>query len=365
MNIARITTTKLRVPFTEPPATGFLPLTAQDLLVVTVTLTNNVSGMGYLHPLLGGLHTLETCVHEMLVPHLNDAPIVDADGACRVPDIWQQLFDATYIQGRMGVTVMAQSAIDIALWDAYAKCNGEPLYAALGGQARNIPIYGSGCFRGLGQTGMIAKAKGYLDEGFNAVKMQAAHTFTPSQDVANVAAMRQALGDQAHIMVDINQGWDTHTAVETGRLLEDSNPYWLEEPVIAHDFDGYRTIADAVRSPIVGGENHFTHLDLQPLIDMGLPYLQPDVMRGGISNLLYTAERCAAQGIQIAPHLFHELMAHLLAAIPNAGWLEYMGWHDALWVEPLHPENGVVMPREQPGHGLQFKPEVLDKFVIA
>ena len=87
--------------------------------------------------------------------------------------------------------------------------------------------------------------------------------------------------------------------------------------------------------------------------------MQPDFMRGGLTELLRIARLADTHGITIAPHLFPELMAHLLAAIPNASWLEYMGWHDQLFEEPVLPEGGSMRPPNRPGHGLTFKPELL------
>jgi L-alanine-DL-glutamate epimerase-like enolase superfamily enzyme len=314
MKVVAIDTHRLRLPFVEPPATGFLPLTHRELLIVDVRLSSGHVGMGYLHPLIGGLKTLECCVQEMLAPRLLGETLVDAAGAPRVAELWRRLWAGTYIQGRMGITVMAQSALDIALWDAYGKVVGKPLWSLWGGNPQPLPIYGSGCFRGGGREGMIAKAEHFLSAGFRAIKMQVAHTFTPDQDVANVAAMRARLGPDAGIM---------------------------------------------------GGENHFTHLDLAPFFASGrVPILQPDVMRGGYTDLFETARRAAPAGITIAPHLFHELMTHLLAAIDNPSWLEYMGWHDDLWIDPVPPVNGFVTPPDRPGHGLSPRPDLLDRYRV-
>jgi L-alanine-DL-glutamate epimerase-like enolase superfamily enzyme len=87
-------------------------------------------------------------------------------------------------------------------------------------------------------------------------------------------------------------------------------------------------------------------------------------MRGGLTELRKIAAVADTYGIRIAPHLFPELMVHLLCAIPNAEMLEYMGWLDDLWVEPLLPERGRMRPPERPGHGLEFRPEVLTRHAV-
>ena len=353
MIIADIRTHLLSVPFTDPPKTGFLAIGDIDLVVVEIETRSGVVGTGYLHPLGTGLRTIEMCIHEMLKPLLlgQDARTVEA--------LWQKMWRATYTRGRMGITVMAMSALDIALWDAVGRAAGKPLWQLWGGQPDPLPIYGSGCFRGLGHDGMIEKAKQFVAQGFTAIKMQVAHVFTHEEDVANVRDMRAALGDAVEIMVDVNQGWTAEEAIAVGRRLDEYGIGWLEEPVVADDFDGYHAIAAAIRTPVVGGENHFTHHDFKPFFASGkIPILQPDLMRGGYTELRVIADHAHRAGITIAPHVFPELSTHLVAAIPNPSWLEYMGWHDHLWVEPVLPRNGTMAPPDRPGHGMALKPEL-------
>ena len=153
--------------------------------------------------------------------------------------------------------------------------------------------------------------------------------------------------------------------VETLRVkrfneFEDYGVYWLEEPVRADDFDGYKRIARALDLRIVGGETHFTRFDLMPFFDDPvLPILQPDPMRGGLTDLRKTAAIAESKGIKIAPHLFPELNVQLLASIPNGTWIEEMGLSADLWVEPVPIVNGMMTAPERPGHGLAFKPEIL------
>lgn len=354
MRIREIRTHRLKVPFVEPPKTGFLDLPLIDLLIVEVEADNGIVGTGHLHPLAGGMRTLQMCIQEML------EPLLLGEDPREVEMLWQKMWRATYIQGRMGITVMAMSALDIALWDLVGRERGQPLWRLWGGKPDPVPVYGSGCFRGLGHDGMIERATRFVSEGFSAIKMQVAHTFTHDEDVANVRDMRMALGDRVDIMVDVNQGWSAEEAISVGRRLDDLRLAWLEEPVVADDFDGYHRVADALATPLAGGENHFTHHDFKPFFATGkVPILQPDIMRGGYTELRVIADHAAAAGLRIAPHLFPELSVHLLASIPNPACLEYMGWFDHLWVAPLTAESGYLRPPERPGHGMDFRPEIL------
>lgn len=357
MIISDIRTHLLSVPFADPPRTGFLSLGDIDLLVVEVETASGTIGTGHLHPLAGGMRTLEMCINEML------KPLLIGEDARQVKALWQRMWQATFIQGRMGITVMAMSALDIALWDAVGRAQEKPLWQLWGGSPDPMPIYGSGCFRGLGHDGMIEKAERYVADGFSAIKMQVAHLFTHDEDIANVRDMRAALGVGIEIMVDVNQGWSVDEAIAVGGKLDDYNIAWLEEPVMADDFDGYHTIADAISTPVVGGENHFTHHDLKPFFaSRKIPILQPDIMRGGYTELRVIAEHAHRAGLTIAPHMFPELSTHLTASIPNPSWLEYMAWYDHLWVEPLTVENGMMAPPGRPGHGMDFRPELFREY---
>ena len=353
MIIKSIKTKIVSVPFSDPPKTGFLTLEKLDLLIVQIETKDGIIGTGHLHPLAGGLKTLEMCVNEMLKPLLIGETIKDIEA------LWTKMWNATFIQGRMGITVMAMSALDIALWDCYGRTKKMPLWKVWSGKSQALPVYGSGCYRGLGHDGMIEKAEKYVKLGFKSIKMQVAHCFTNDEDIANVRDMRKALGDNIGIMIDVNQGWGVEETIKVSKVIEKYNPEWLEEPVMADDFEGYQEICKSISIPVVTGENNFTHNDLLPFMkNKKISILQPDIMRGGYTNLILTSNLANEYGIKIAPHMFPELSIHIVASIKNPSWLEYMGWYDHLWQEPLLPVNGTLKPSDRPGHGMDFKSEI-------
>ena len=161
------------------------------------------------------------------------------------------------------------------------------------------------------------------------------------------------------IMIDVNQGWTVEETIKVCPKIESYEPEWLEEPIMADDFDGYDEVCNSTTIPIVTGENNFTHHDLLPFMrGKKIPILQPDIMRGGYTNLIYSAKLANKFGIKIAPHMFPELSIHIVASIENPSWLEYMGWYDHLWKEPILPKNGTLTPTSRPGHGMDFKTEI-------
>jgi L-alanine-DL-glutamate epimerase-like enolase superfamily enzyme len=360
MTIKALKVTKLRLPWADDPwLAGHALGPMRNLLVLDVETAGGIAGMGYLHLLGPGIDTVAACITEMIAPR-----VVGRD-ASEIEGIWFDCWRATVTAGRGGIAMMAISALDIALWDAMGKRCGLPLHRLWGSSRTEVRAYGSGCFRGALGDGMIAKARHYVAQGYTAIKMQVAHIGDLATDLDNVRRMRDAVGPGVEIMVDVNMGWTADIAILMGRKFEEYGVYWLEEPVLPDDYAGYRRIARALDLRIVGGETHFGRHDLKPFLDDPcLPILQPDPMRGGLTELRKIATLADAAGIRIAPHLFPELNIHLLCSIPNASWLEQMGLLDDLWVEPLVIANGTARAPERPGHGLAFRGEVLKDFMV-
>ena len=355
MTITAIRTKMLRVPWPQTPwLKGHAFGDARSILVLEVETKGGITGMGYLLLFRLGIKAIVACLEESIIPR-----VIGKD-ATAVEQIWQDLWRTTITYGRGGIATMAMSALDIALWDAVGKRANLPLHRLWGHFRSQIPAYGSGCFRGAGGDGMIAKALHYKERGYKAIKMQVAHIADLHTDLDNVKRMREALGPDIEIMIDVNMGWTADVAIQMGRKFQDYDVYWLEEPVTPDDFAGYLRIAEALDLRVVGGETHFTRFDLKPFFENPrLPILQPDPMRGGLTDLRKIAAIADTWGMTIAPHLFPELNVQLLASIPNGLWIEDMGLSDDLWIDPVPVVNGMITAPERPGHGLAFKPEIL------
>jgi len=360
MTITAVRTMMLRVPWPDTPWLKGHPFgDSRSFLVLEVETKGGVVGMGYLFLYRPAMRAIAACLDEAIVPRVlgKDASAVEA--------IWQDLWSATATFGRGGIATMAMSALDIALWDALGKAAKLPLHRLWGHYRAQLPAYGSGCFRGAGGDGMIAKALHYKERGYTAIKMQVAHVGSLATDLDNVRRMREAVGPDIDIMIDVNMGWTADVAIQMGRKFQDYDVYWLEEPVVPDDFAGYFRIAQALDLRIVGGETHFTRFDLKPFFENPLlPILQPDPMRGGLTELRKIATVADTWGMTIAPHLFPELNVQLLASIPNGLWIEDMGLADDLWIEPVPVVNGTITAPERPGHGLAFKPEILRDYAV-
>ena len=166
MIIKEVRTRHIRAPWVEPPVFGAVVPEHRDVLVAEIETDSGIVGMGYLILLRGGVPTVRACLEELVIPEIIGRDATDIEG------IWQDLWKANYWIGRMGVTVLAQSVIDIALWDALGKRTGLPLHRLWGHCADAIPAYGSGCWRGYGPEGMVERAERYVEQGFKSIKMQ-------------------------------------------------------------------------------------------------------------------------------------------------------------------------------------------------
>ena len=359
MKIKDVRITLLTAPYVEQPALQRGYDKDRDILMLEIETESGLVGLGYQLYLREGFRTTKACLEEVLIPR-----IIGRD-ATEVEAIWRDLFLTTQADGRGGAPILGLSVIDVALWDLVGQKAGLPLHRLWGHFRDEVPAYGSGVWRGLGGDGMVEKSKRFLEQGFRAIKMQVGHAWTDAEDVEHVRRVRETVGPDVDIMVDVNMAWTADKAILMGRRLQEYDIYWLEEPVVPDDFAGYFRIADALDTRIVGGESHFTRFDLKPFFENPkLPILQPDVVRGGLTDLRKTAAIADTWGMKIAPHLYPELMIQLMASIPNGLIIEDMGLLEDIFVDPPKPVDGVIKAPEKPGHGLKIKPDFIREYRV-
>ncbi|MCL4544102.1 MAG: mandelate racemase/muconate lactonizing enzyme family protein [Chloroflexi bacterium] len=234
--------------------------------------------------------------------------------------------------------------IEIALWDLIGKACGQPLYKLWGGYTDRVPAYAS--FVEVRSPEQRAEDVLRVREaGYRAVKLRL-HDWTMAEDIAQVAAVRQAVGDELTLLTDANQAqqpgtphqapgpiWSEQRAVQTARALEQLGVYWLEEPLDRYNLDGLARLCAAVDLPIVGGENNVGLHEFRWLIERDCyDIIQPEALVSeGIGQLRKVASLAELHHKLVAPHhgeggIGLAVHLHLCAAIPNASYLEL--WHD-------------------------------------
>jgi D-galactarolactone cycloisomerase len=200
---------------------------------------------------------------------------------------------------------------------------------------------------------------------------------TPARDLARVAAVRRALGDDLTILVDANTGYTVADVRRVVAGFEAHGVGWLEEPFPAHDHRSYALAATFGRVPLAAGENHYTRFEFTRLIeDRVVTILQPDLSKtGGVTETLRIAALASAWKLPIHPHtsltgLNMAASIHLLAAIENGGYFEadvsrQNLFRDSLTSRPYEVgADGCVRPLEAPGIGVEVDEAFLAKHPV-
>lgn len=289
-----------------------------------------------------------------VVSYLEDhvIPALIGRDARRIEDIWQFLYRGAYWR-RGPVTMRAIAAVDMALWDIKGKALGVPVWTLLGGKVRDrIRIYGHA---NTPEVALSLKAR-----GVTAIKCGGV-----SDPVRKVAMLREAVGDDMDIMIDLHgPPWLTpQDAAQVARALEPYQPLFVEDPIAPDNLEGYRRIRDHANVPLAAGERMATIFGLRDLIERDLvDVAQPDTGRaGGITQMKKIAAMAEAHHIVIAPHsgslgpVAEYAALHLLAAIPNALILERIedDWEGRARTIVPHPvsQDGHLAVPDTPGLG--------------
>jgi L-alanine-DL-glutamate epimerase-like enolase superfamily enzyme len=313
-----------------------------------------------------------------------------------IEGLWQKMFARTRQYGRGGVVMQGISGIDIALWDIAGKVAKMPVYQLLGACRDRVEAYASGGFyqEGKSAADLAGEAEDYRARGFKGMKMKIGRNpstqthlrelignkgfceVDPEEDLARVAAVRQALGPHAKLMVDVNCAWSPAFAIEMGRAMEPYNLYWIEEPVATDDIEGSAKVADALATPIAGYETEIGLYAFRELISRGaVDIVQLDIAwSGGFSEGRRIAAYAQAHHRMVAPHAFAGAVLlvaslHFAAAIPNGLVLEWdqnpNAIRDDLLKEPLRLESdGTVRVPQLPGLGIELDRGAVERYRI-
>jgi mandelate racemase len=234
---------------------------------------------------------------------------------------------------------MAIAGIDMALWDALARTHGTSLVRLLGGVERPQRVYGAVGYDGV--EGAARTAGAWARRGFTGVKAKIGYPDV-DEDLAVLRAIREAVGPAVAIMVDYNQSLTPTDAIARLRRLDGEGLAWIEEPTLAHDFEGHAEVARAIATPIQCGENWWGPHDMaQAIRARASDLVMPDVMKMfGITGWLKAATLAEAAGLRVSTHLWSEVSAQLLSLTPMAHWLEYCDWWNPILAAPLRVEEG-------------------------
>jgi L-alanine-DL-glutamate epimerase-like enolase superfamily enzyme len=321
-----------------------------EIVTVRVRDRDGIEGTGYTFTVgrNGG------AVHNIVAREISE--ILIGQDADRIEWIWNRLWWDLHYGGRGGPTVLALSAVDIALWDLKAKRAGLPLWILLGGNDRRVPCYAGGIDLDLNPDQLLRQTDDNLAKGFQAIKMKVGRKKL-SEDVEKLAAMRNHLGPEFPLMVDANMKWTVDEAIRAAHAFKPYDPFWLEEPIVPDDVAGHARVLREGGLPIATGENLRTIWDFRHLIASGgVSFPEPDVTNcGGVTAFMKIAHLAEAFNLPVTSHGAHNITVHLLAAAPNRSFLEAHGFGlDRYISEPLKIEDGLAVAPDRPGHGVEF-----------
>jgi mandelate racemase len=291
----------------------------------------------------------------------NLAPLVKGEELAPA-ELTRKLASRYRLLGTQGLVGMALAGLDMALWDALARIHQVSLAALLGGVPKPIPAYGAVGFDGAASC--AAGAEAWAKRGFTGVKAKIGYP-TAAQDLEVIRGMRKACGSGVAVMVDYNQSLTPADAIERLRAVDNEGLTWIEEPTLAHDYEGHAQIAREIRTPIQCGENWWGALDMRHAIAAGASdYMMPDVMKiGGVTGWLRAAALGEAHGIRLSNHLWPEVSAQLLSVTPTAHWLEYADWWNPIVADPLRVENGMALSDGVIGSGVEWNEAAVEKYL--
>lgn len=307
-----------------------------------------------------------------------------------------------------GTVVTALSGIEMALWDLLGKALGAPVYQLFGGKFRDsIRLYADGHAGTIDAEGhhveesrrdpvarereiraeLAQGARDALNRGFDALKFDVDDIHHPAKHdywnwslnnreiddiVGRVAAVRDAIGYDVDLAIDIHGRYDVPSAVQVARALEPFRLMWLEEPVTPDVPDGLAQVRRMTTIPICAGENVYTRFGIFDLIKReAVDIVMPDLAKfGGLMDGIRVAGLAELNGLPFAPHnvsgpIGTVAMAHVCAAIPNFLILEFHGMDLDYWGDLVSYaagdviQQGAVPLSDAPGWGIELNDEVV------
>jgi L-alanine-DL-glutamate epimerase-like enolase superfamily enzyme len=372
MKITRLEVYILRAPDTGRPhwVSHFVVPRANEILVRMHT-DEGIQGIGIATsytPIEAAIHAFRSGIGELV---LGEDPLAPER-------LYQKLFALTWqrLAFEKGwskeALVRISAAIDIAAWDIIGKVAGLPLYRLFGGFRDKVPCYVTCAYYRDGKTHSelrdeMQKLKAQGHTGFKAK----AGGVGLAEDIERLALVREVIGEDKDLMVDVNRGWDLPTAIEAARLLEPLRPRWLEEPVRwADDRRELKLLAQNTRIPLSAGESELTSYGCRALLEeQAIQILQFDcTMMGGFTEGRKLAALCEFNHVQVAPHHDCFIHAHIVAASPAGCIVESFTDPERdplqaeLFEDPPKIANGWLTLKQTPGLGLSLSEAALAKF---
>lgn len=315
----------------------------RELTFVELLTDDGLRGVGEAR-MVNKTDTLLACIQE-----IGERYVVGMDPF----DVEQLAWNTQWLEyGRVGeVTATALAVFDMACWDLMGQALGQPVWRLLGGRARaDVPAYANGWYRGEREPGALAQqAREVVQRGYRALKIDpfgAASSELSSRELRLssdiLAALRQEVGPDIALMVEMHGRFTAATAVKVADAIEDCRPEWIEEPVSPYNPAGLQQLRTSTNLPIATGERIHSLPEFMPLLQAGLiDVVQADLTHfGGITTMRKLAACTQAFDVQLAPHnvcgpVGTAANVHLAVATTNYKILEHFNDFADPWLSDL------------------------------
>ncbi|HEX4885840.1 MAG TPA: enolase C-terminal domain-like protein [Casimicrobiaceae bacterium] len=354
LTLRRIVARPVVVPLRRPIVARIATLSEWPVVLVDVETDEGVVGRSYLEPYVPR-------AMKYLVDALHDLGEGLAGRRVAPAELHALARKSLQFVGYGGLAMIAVSAVDMAAWDALARAAGVPLCVLLGGSVGAVRAYNSNGLWLQPAHVVAAEAVALRDEGgFSALKLRLGRA-RPSDDLATLRAVREAVGGDVELMVDFNQGLTRAEALERCHALDGEGLAWIEEPLVYEDLDGHAQLAAQLATPIQIGENFYGPRDLQEALQRrACDFVMPDFMRiGGVTGWMRAAAIAGTANVPMSSHLYPEVAAHVLRVTETAHWLEWQDWIDPLLQRPYAVRDGALHVPDVPGLGLEWNEDAV------
>lgn len=356
----------LNVPMGLEVADSMQSVTHLEFAGLIISTDAGLTGTGYTMTVGHGGSVIQNVIDTLFIEDLA------GKDPFNVREIWNDLyFGKSHWIGRAGATTMAQSAVDIALWDIIAKTAEKPLWQVLGGfTPADVPIYNTHAgWLNYSIDQLRDEGLKLIDQGYAALKMKVGLADT-REDYRRVKAFREAIGDDILLMVDANQKWDLMQASHAAKLFEDLDLSWIEEPLHPDDIRSHIALNKKTATPIALGEHVYTtHAFRDYMEGGGVDIVQVDVCRiGGITPWLEVAAMANAFNLRLCPHCgdLMQVHQHLVKVIPNRWFLEVIPiWETGPFKHQIQLEDGYCRTPLEPGASTDFTDAAFRDFRIS
>jgi L-alanine-DL-glutamate epimerase-like enolase superfamily enzyme len=362
--ITHVETSLLRVPLDQRTITDSQStVSAVEFMQVTLRTDSGVVGHGMNWSYTPGLRAAQVMVQD------NYAPLLVGQDPIPRKELVRRMFFSNHFVGRVGASRVGIAAVEFALWDIACKNVGLPLWRYLGPCREKVKAYSTdGGWLTWSEAELVSDVQRLVARGFDAVKIKLGRP-DPREDIARVAAVRKAVGQNVRVMTDVNCAWTLSTARQWGARLDDYDVAWLEEPMMPEDIKSHAELARSIRVPIAVGETLFTKYSFRDYLESAAASIvQPDATKLlGIGEWLEVAALASAYNVPVIPHtnVQQKLHVQLAAATPSCILVEncYESLNE-IWEEPVYVVDGHYTLPQRPGVGLELNRAIVEKHRI-